>query len=162
MEINVTGLYTPGGDEERDIIYLTVTNGSDTYNWQWFMPLNTGMDVGAFVNSQLSYIEADVAAKETIWASMVSTGNVTTTFTDPITQEARSIPLSKESIVKPTVPDYYALRRSAYPPLANQLGALLNPGASPSIAEIQAQVAAVKTLYPKPAWLVSGNVSVDS
>ena len=155
MEINVKGIYTPGGIEDRNIVYLTVKSGSNTYDWEWYMPLNAGMDVGQFIDSQLSNIEADVAQKEAIWAGMVASGNVTTTITDPMTNQVETIPIQMESIVKATVPDYYALRRGAYPSLANQVGAVLNPDATPSIAEIQAKVLAVKALYPKPAWMSS-------
>lgn len=162
MQINVTGLYTPNGVEDRDIIYLSITNGDNTHEWQWFMPLDTGMDVGQFINSQLSYIEADVTAKEATWAAMVAAGNTTITTTNPITQQTMTIPREMNSIVCPTIPDYYALRRGAYPSLADQLGAVLNPNATPSFADIQAQVAAVKAQYPKPIWLCSGNVSVSS
>ena len=157
MQINVTGLYTPGGVEDRDIVYLTITNGENTYDWQWFMPLNSGMDVGKFINSQLSFIEADVTAKEAIWAGMVAAGNTTVTTTNPFTQEVETHPIEMKSIVCATIPDYYALRRGAYPSLANQLGAVLNPSASPTIADIQAQVNAIKALYPKPAWLITSN-----
>ena len=155
MQINVTGLYTPGGVEDRDIVYLSITNGDKTYEWQWYMPLNTGMDVGNFINSQLSFIVADVTAKEATWAAMVAAGNTTITITNPITREEETHPIEMKSIVCATIPDYYALRRGAYPPLANQLGAILNPNATPSIADIQEQVAAVKVKYPKPSWLNS-------
>ena len=141
MHINVTGLFTPGGDEDRDIVYLTVTNGANTYNWQWYMPLNTGMDVGSYITSQTAYIEADVTAKEAAFSTVYAADNTT----DPNT------------IICPTIPDYYALRRAAYPPIANQVGALLSPNATPSLTDLQSQIAQVKATYPKPSWMTTNS-----
>jgi hypothetical protein len=58
--------------------------------------------------------------------------------------------ITKEEIVKPSIPDYYALRRSEYPSLGDQLDAVWKGLDSQAFIEMQAKIAAVKAKYPKP------------
>lgn len=50
----------------------------------------------------------------------------------------------------PEIPDYYAKRRSEYPSIGDQLGALYKGIDTPEYAAMQAKIQAVKDKYPKP------------
>jgi hypothetical protein len=67
--------------------------------------------------------------------------------TDPITGEAKTVPIEKSEIVRPDMPDYYAKRRAEYPSLGDQLDALWKGG--PAQVAMQEKIAAVKAKYPK-------------
>ena len=149
--VNATGISTPGGSETRDIIYLNVEYGANTYSWQWYMPQNSGLSIDDYVTSQATYIQADIDAKEANWAALGP--NPTTTMTDMFTGETKTIPIDKTTVVCPTYPDYYALRKGEYPPLSDQIGALMSANTNPTVATLQQQIAAVKQKYPKPAWM---------
>lgn len=55
----------------------------------------------------------------------------------------------KGEIVCPDIPDYYAKRRSEYPPLADQLDAFWKGEASQDYQNMLAKIQAVKNKYPK-------------
>jgi hypothetical protein len=158
--VGALGINTPEAPETRYIIPLEVNYNGNTYNWQWYMPYNTGMTITDFVNSQANNIQADIDSKEAQWAALGP--NPTRTITDSITQQQTNVPIDKSEIVKPDFPDYYALRRSAYPPLSDQIAALIGPNANPSTNILQQQIAAVKAQYPKPSWMTSNTVSANS
>lgn len=50
----------------------------------------------------------------------------------------------------PEIPDYYAKRRTEYPSIGDQLGAIAKGLDSPEYLEILAKINAVKAKYPKP------------
>ena len=66
-----------------------------------------------------------------------------------MTGQITEAPISKEEIVKPSIPDYYALRRSEYPSLGDQLDAVWKGTASQAFLDMQAKIALVKAKYPK-------------
>ena len=67
----------------------------------------------------------------------------------PIIQSQIDQILAAGGIVQPPVPDYYALRRSEYPSLGEQLDAFWKGPESEAYASMLAQIQAVKQKYPK-------------
>lgn len=144
MAIEMNGLYTPGGKEDRDLVYLNVTHNGNTYSWAAYVP--QGVPVGEAIASIESRIYQEIDAKETEWAAHPKTE----TTTDPLTGEETVREVPKDEIVRADIPDYYAKRREAYPPLGDQLGAIAKGLDSPEYLDILAKIQEVKDRYPKP------------
>jgi hypothetical protein len=142
MSISLEGLMSPGGDETRALALLKVDHNGLAYDWQAFVPPNT--DLTAFIAQSETAIKAQIDAKEAAWAALTPK---TREVTDPITGEAKTVPIEKSEIVRPDIPDYYAKRRAEYPSLGDQLDALWKGGDAQT--NMQAQIAAVKAKYPK-------------
>ena len=142
MSISLEGLMSPGGDETRALALLKVDHNGLTYDWQAYVPPNT--DLTTFIAQSEATIKAQIDAKEAVWAALTPK---TREVTDPITGEAKTVPIEKSEIVRPDIPDYYAKRRAEYPSIGDQLDALWKGGDAQTA--MQAQIAAVKTKYPK-------------
>jgi hypothetical protein len=142
MTIGLKGLFTPGGDETRDIMYLDVEYNGNNYEWAIYRPMDSG-DIGEYIAANETSIYAEIAFKEAKWAAL-----------DPKTREigGEQVPIPKSEIVTPDVPDYYALRRKEYPSIGDQLGAIAKGINSPEYQNILAQIEAVKQKYPKPQY----------
>lgn len=143
--VNCKGLQTPGGDEDRDIAYLDVQYKGSTYDWLIYVPL--GVNLGQYISDMTPSIQADIDAKEAAWTAL---NPKTKTVQDFMTMQNKVVPIEKNEIVKPDYPDYYAKRRSEYPPLRDQIGALVNPTSTPSLADIKNKIQEIKNKYPKP------------
>lgn len=146
ISINLVGLASNLPDENRALAYIEVNYNDVIYNWQIFIPPNTD-DINAHIQSIQSLIINDIYSKELVWAAL---NPKTRTIDDPMTGESIEVPIAKEEIVKPSIPDYYALRRNEYPSLGDQLDAVWKGSDSQAFAEMQLKIAAVKTKYPKP------------
>lgn len=144
--IKLTGLASnvaPG--EDRGLAYLEVDYNGNTYNWSIYVPRDAG-DLSTFLQNCNARIEAEIDAKEAIWAAL---DPKTRTITDPFGTEERVVPIQKEEIVCPDNPDYYAKRRNEYPDVRDQLGAVWKgPGSSDYVAVSQ-KIEEVKARYPK-------------
>lgn len=143
--ISLEGLGSAGGNETRAIAYLKVTYNNQLYDWQVFVPENTSLDV--FFATATPIIEGQIAKKELEWENL---DPKTRTVKDPITGEDITVPINKEEIVRPDIPDYYALRRNEYPPLQEQLAAMWKGPSSDEYRAIQKKIQEVKNKYPKP------------
>ena len=147
ININLKGITTPGGGEYRDIAYIDVEYNGNTYDWLIYMPV--GVNIGEYLESSKIAIQKDIDAKEVIWSALEP--KTKQIQIDPFdTNDVITVPIEKNEIVKPDYPDYYAKRRVEYPSIADQIGAIINPNSTPSFADIQSQIAAVKAKYPKP------------
>lgn len=142
MTIGLKGLFTPGGDETRDILYLDVEYNGNNYEWAVYRPMDSG-DIGEYIAANESNIYAEIAFKEAKWIAL-----------NPKTRDigGEQIPIEKSEIVAPDMPDYYALRRREYPPIGDQLGAIAKGIDSPEYLSILAKIEEVKLKYPKPQY----------
>lgn len=75
--------------------------------------------------------------------------NIDRIIDDPMTGEPLEIPITKEEIVKASIPDYYALRRNEYPKLSDQLDAIWKGQDSEAFLNMKNKILEVKTKYPK-------------
>jgi hypothetical protein len=144
--INLTGLASNIEGEERALAYLEINHNNNIYNWQIFLPKNVE-NIDQFLESSKNSIIYDIDIKEQAWASL---NPKTRTVSDPITGTSTEVEINKNEIVKPTIPDYYALRRNEYPTLADQLDAFWKGSDSQAFIDMQQIIAAVKAKYPKP------------
>jgi hypothetical protein len=144
--INLVGLASNLPDENRALAYIEVKHNETTYNWQIFIPNNIE-NIDTFLQSAQQSILNDINQKELAWTELEPK---TRTIPDPMTGESMEVPISKEEIVKPSIPDYYALRRNEYPSLGDQLDAMWKGTASQAFLDMQAKIASVKAKYPKP------------
>jgi hypothetical protein len=143
ITINCKGLYTPGGNEERDMAYLDVEYNDTHYDWIIYVP--QGVNLGIYLEESKPKIQAQIDAKELEWANL----DPKTKTEYDLNEQEIVVAIQKEDIVKPEIPDYYAKRKAEYPSIGDQIGALINPNASPSLAEIIAKIQEVKAKYPK-------------
>jgi hypothetical protein len=146
-EVALTGLASNIEGENRALAYLEVNHNDIIYNWQIFIP-NDIDNLQSYLESSKPYILADIDAKEAAWAALEPK---TRTINDPMTGQSTDVPISKEEVVKPSIPDYYALRRSEYPSLGDQLDAVWKGLESQSFIDMQGKIASIKAKYPKPA-----------
>jgi len=144
--INLVGIASNLPDENRALAYIEVIHNEVKYDWQIFIPPNTD-NIDNYLQSMEQSIINDIYSKELIWAAL---DPKTRTIDDPMTGESVEVPVAKEEIVKPSVPDYYALRRNEYPSLGDQLDAVWKGSDSQAFSDMQAKIAAVKAKYPKP------------
>jgi len=144
--INLVGLASNLPDENRALAYIEVIHNDVKYDWQIFIPSNID-NINEFLQISQESIINDIYSKELVWAEL---NPKTKTIDDPMTGEPIEVPISKEEIVKPSIPDYYALRRNEYPSLGDQLDAVWKGSDSQAFSDMQAKISAVKTKYPKP------------
>lgn len=145
--INLVGLASNLPNENRALAHIEVQHNNITYNWQIFIPNNV-TNIDEFLQLSSQFILNDIDTKEAEWVALDPKSQ---TITDPATGQPMEIPITKEEIVKPSIPDYYAMRRSEYPPLADQLDAMWKGLNSPAFLDMQAKIAAIKEKYPKPS-----------
>jgi len=142
--VNCKGIYTPGGNEERDIAYLDVEYNDNVYDWLIYVP--QGVDIGAYIESSKAKIQADIDKKEQEWAELTPKTRIIENLFDT---EGTVVDITKDEIVKPDYPDYYALRREEYPKIGDQLDALWKGVDSPEFAAVMNKIQEVKQKYPK-------------
>lgn len=140
---NVTGLGpSVDGDSNRSKVYLEVQYNDLTYNWHLYMP--AGKELGSFVNDNLSIIQADIDAKEAIWANTAKTRIITsedgTTSIEPV---------DKSEIVSPDGHDYYIKRQRSYPSIPDQLDAIFKGEKSAEYKAMADVITTIKAIYPK-------------
>jgi hypothetical protein len=143
--ISLEGLLTPGGVEDRALAHIDVYYNDIVYKWHIYIPQNV-TSIGEFLEESKAKIQAQIDAKEAEWDELYpKTREVEGMFgEEPIT-----VPIEKDEIVKPDIPDYYALRRAAYPPIGNQLGAFWKGPDDPDYQAMLAEIEAIKQRYPK-------------
>lgn len=146
--LSLEGLITVGGDEDRALALIDVNYNGELYHWKRYVP--KGADLQQFLIDVVPSIESEISYKENIWEQLTPK---TENIEDPITGEITIRNIEKDEIVKPDVPDYYALRRNAYPLLSDQMGALYKGVDSQEYIDIQQKVADVKLQYPKPPYI---------
>jgi hypothetical protein len=147
MQIEMTGLFTPGGAEDRNIAYLKITYNNNVYDWAVYVPLDAGMGLAEYFEYKKTEIQSDIDAKEATWNAL----DPKTETTDDLFGEGSSVrDIDKSEIVRPDIPDYYANRRAEYPPIGEQLGAIGKGLDSDEYKEILRKIEEVKTKYPKP------------
>lgn len=143
--ISLSGLMSNSApNEPRALAMLDVEYNGNTYKWQTYVPINvTNLD--AFLESIKPRIEIEIDEKEAQWAAL---DPKTKTITIPPDREI-TVDIQKEEIVKPDIPDYYALRRNEYPPVNEQMGAVFKGPGSDDYISITEKIEKVKLKYPK-------------
>jgi len=144
FNIRLTGIYTPPPPETRNLGYVEVDYNGNIYEWQLYIP--NEVDLSAYVEAAADRVKAEIDAKEAEWAAAPKTRTIENMFGD----EPTVVDVQKEEIVRPEIPDYYAKRRDAYPPMGEQLGAIFKGVDSADFQTLLTQIQAVKDMYPKP------------
>lgn len=143
--IVLLGVESLGEPETRALLHLEVTVDDRVYSWQVFYPLSA-TTYDEYLASISSQIYADIANKEAAWEALTPKTRLVEEFGEGM----REIPITKDEIVRPDIPDYYAKRRAAYPSIGDQLDAFWKGPDSPAYTEMLARIQAVKLQYPKP------------
>lgn len=137
--ITLTGLYTPPLPETRNIANIDVVHNDLTYQWQIYIPQEA--DIATYLSDCTARVAAEIEAKEAQWLTVEKT--IDTVFGEST--------INKQDIVRPDIPDYYAKRRDAYPPIGEQIGAIFKGADSTDFQTMQLAIQAVKDKYPKPS-----------
>lgn len=149
IEIELAGLQSGGANEERAVALLKVTLNNNVYDWVRYVPVET-TDLSAFIESIKPSVQAEIEFKEAEWTALTPK---TREVQNPLTGGISEVEIDKSEIVKPDVPDYYALRRSEYPLIGFQLDALWKGSGTEDFAALQEKIQEVKQKYPKPIWM---------
>jgi hypothetical protein len=145
-EIHLTGLASNIENEDRPLAYLEVNHNNNIYNWQIFIP-NYIQDLGQYIDSVKQSILDDIDSKESEWANLEPK---TRTVSDPMMPDQTvTVDISKDEIVKPSIPDYYAMRRNEYPKLGDQLDAMWKGVDSQAFLDMKNKILEIKNKYPK-------------
>jgi hypothetical protein len=143
-EISLVGIQSVGGNEDRALATLKVSYNGNVYDWQIYIPTNENLS--DFLEQCKSKIETQIDEKESEWATL---DPKTRSRFDPFMNQEIVTDIQKEEIVRPDIPDYYALRRNEYPSLGEQLGALWKGSEHPDYVDMMNKIQAVKEKYPK-------------
>ena len=141
ITINLTGI-TGSPDGIRTLAYVDVTYNANTYPWKVFVPPN--VDLMTYINSRSDNIQAQIDAKEAIWAN-TNPIQVITRFDGSNTTHT----LTKNDIVRPDDEDYYIKRLKTYPSIADQLDAIFKGVNSNEFISMANTMKAIKTIYGK-------------
>lgn len=141
--ITLTGIYTPGLPETRNIALVQLTHNNIEYSWKVYIPQE--VNIQEYIESQLSTIQQEIDTKEKEWETLSPKHRLITDFTGETFKQE----ITKDEIVCPEIPDYYAKRRDAYPPLGEQLDAIWKGIDSAEFLRLQETIKLVKQTYPK-------------
>ena len=133
-----------GHSEDRILVYFEVISDNDVYEWMRYAP-NTTSNFGEYIESIKQSVIDDINNKETIWENGPKVGEAE----DPLTGELIIFDVDRNSIVRPDIPDYYALRRSEYPSFGEQLGAIFKGPESTDYQNVLNKIQEIKAKYPK-------------
>lgn len=148
--ITLKGIETLPEPETRALAHIDVDISGVVYDWRVYVP-PTVSNWDEYLTANQSKIELDILNKETQWLQLEpKTRVVEQPNFDTGKIETVEVPITREEIVKPTVPDYFALRRAEYPAIGEQLDAVWKGPSHPDFEKIQTAIQAVKTKYPKP------------
>lgn len=139
------------GNDTRPLLYLEVNYSGSLYDWQIFGIPNENLTDTIELKKDLTF--AEIQHKLDYWDLLEPKTKLVETFDDNTGEIIEvEVPLLKEEIVKPDIPDYYHLRSKAYPALGDQLGALYKGVESEEYTQMQAKINQVKVDIPKPEW----------
>lgn len=142
--LSLAGIQTLPAPETRALVLLNVEYNGNIYSWSLFCP--PGVELQDFLATAGPLVEAQIDAKEAAWAALTPK---TRTIQDPLSNELITVDIQKEEIVRPDVPDYYALRRDNYPPIGDQLDAFWKGPNSPEYTNMLNRIQQVKNQFPK-------------
>jgi hypothetical protein len=151
ISINFVAICSPGGAEDRAILDLLVNYNGKMYNWKTYSRSDYTGTLDQYITEITPRIQAEIDHKESIWQSMGA--NPTRSVVDETTGQMIQQPINHDEIVKPDIPDYYALRRAAYPSVADQLGAYWKGTGNPEYETMSQKIQSVKQQYPKPPYI---------
>jgi len=143
--ITLIGLQTLAPPEDRTLASIQIDVNGETYDWQVYIP-GSVTNLGEYLSSIEQKTINDILAKEADWDAL-----------DPKTKEIQdgesgnliTVPIDKSEIVRPSIPDYYAKRRSEYPSIGDQLDAIWKGSGSEDFTSILQQIEYIKNKYPK-------------
>lgn len=142
--VSIEGLSSPGGNETRALAFLKVNYNNKEYDWQIYIP--EGESVDSFFATATPIIEEQIAEKLKEWDEL---SPKTKEIVDVTTGQTITVPILENEIVKPDIPDYFALRKNAYPKIGDQLDALWKGSNTKAFFDMQISLYNTKIEFPK-------------
>jgi hypothetical protein len=146
MNIVLKSLSSNLPNDDRCLANIEVNYNNIIYNWAVFIPNNIS-NIDEYIESIENSIFQDIQQKEDLWMSMTEEEKIIST-NDPLMNTQISYVLNKEDVVKPTIPDNYAIRKSLYPPLEEQLDAYWAGSGSSKYKEMFETIKNIKKNHP--------------
>lgn len=143
FHVEIAGIQGQPSPETRNLVYLKVYYDDQVYSWVIYVP--TTVDAETYVQANKDYIKKEIDLKEQEWIDL----NPKTRTVQTIDGEDVVIDISRDEIVKPDIPDYYAKRRLEYPDLGDQFDSFWKGLNSPEYIEMQQKILEVKQKYPR-------------
>lgn len=143
--MTLTGLQTLSPPEDRAMAHVEVIVNGETYNWQVYVPADKLSNMDQYFAEIEPSVVDDILKKEAEWQAL---DPKTKELHDPL-GETIVVDIEKSEIVKPTIPDYYAMRRAEYPSIGDQLDALWKGVNSVEFQAVLDQIQQIKDKYPK-------------
>lgn len=126
-----------GTNEDRALALIKIDYNSNIYDWKIYIP-TTVTDIGTFLENSKPALELEIDLKEAEWTAL---DPKTREIPDPFNPgQTIVVPILKEEIVKPEVPDVRARRRDSYPSLHSQVEALWKGVNAAEYAEVETQI----------------------
>ena len=141
--VEIAGVQAQPSPETRNLVYLKVYYDQEIYSWSIYVSPTEDMET--FVQANAERIKKDIDQKELEWQNL---DPKTRTITD-IDGNQITVDISKDEIVKPDVPDYYAKRRVEYPDVTEQFDSFWKGIGSAEYLNMQQKILEVKNKYPK-------------
>lgn len=143
-DIRLRGVQGMAPPETRALLLLDVDYNNQTYQWDIFLP--PGADLQEFLATCAPLVKSQIDAREQEWAALAPKYRE---IPNPMGGGTTQVPITREEIVRPYVPDYYAQRRDAYPSLGDQLDAFWKGPAHPDYQAMMERIQQVKQSFPK-------------
>ena len=175
MNIKIKNLASNLVNDDRSLADVEVNYNNNDYNWKVYIPSNVS-NIDSYLQSIENSIFEDIQHKENIWSNMTEEDKIITK-TDPETNQTISYTLTKNDIVKPQIPDNYAIRKSLYPSIGEQLDSYwAGPGSSKYQAMLE-KIKNIKQTYPTNSnnnfpeyitatqirlWLIENNYNLET
>lgn len=159
ITISLEGIQSPPHPETRAIAILKVDYDGNIYDWQVYIPENNTVSLEQFLIDIAPTVQQQIDTREAEWAAL---DPKTKEIEDPFGEGTTTVPIEKTEIVRPYMPDYFAQRRSAYPSVDAQIGALWKGNGSSDYMDMLSKIQTVKDAYPKemPADLESYRANI--
>ncbi len=141
--VEIAGIQSQSSPETRNLVLLKVYYDDLVYDWSIF--ISPSFDAETYVQANLERIKKEIDDKEAEWEALDPKTRI---ITDDSGNEI-VIPIEKNEIVKPDIPDYYAKRRDEYPFVGEQLDSFWKGIGSVDYIEMQNKILEVKEKYPK-------------
>lgn len=146
MNIKIKSLTSNLINDDRSLANVEINYNDNIYNWKIYIPSKVS-NIDSYLQSIENSIFEDIQQKENIWSNMTEEEKIINTI-DPETNETIIRTLIKEDVVKPQIPDNYAIRKSMYPSIGDQLDAYWAGPDSPKYQNMLEIIQNIKTSYP--------------
>jgi len=142
-KIILRGIAPGSQNDDRTVLIVDIHYNDEIFPWELRMPPTYTMNWDDYIDSNSDKLFLELETKLTEWENL---DPKFTEIEDPMGMTS-SVEITREDWVKPTYPDYYALRFREYPSLSEQLDSFWK--GDDAIESMRDKIAEIKEKYPK-------------